>query len=174
MNKHRNDTADMVFILLMLCLFIYILLSVSSCSAPRETLTGRRDSIQTKFSERIIYRDTTIYVPIPVEHDNSAMLDTDTSRLRTSLAESEAFVYGGKLHHTLRNLHEALVPIYLKLPERILQTEHTHLAARTVTVEVERKLTHWQQLFLTLGQGTFVAALAVIAYLFIRIIRKLT
>ena len=164
----------MLLIFLGMCLFIYLLLCFVSCSTPRGALASQKDSVRTVITDRIVYRDTVIHVPVPVESDNAVLPDTDTSFLRTSLAESEAFVRGGKLHHSLRNRSEQLQPINLKLPEKILQTDNFLMKQQTVTVEVERELTRWQKLILSLGQGTFVAGIAVALWLIIRVVRKFT
>ena len=123
-------------------------------------------------TERVVYRDTVIEVPVPVESDKAVMEDSDTSMLRTSLAESEAFVSGGKLHHTLRNRSELVQPINLKMPLRFLNTDRFQLAAQTITVEVERELTAWQKFMQALGLGCFVAVCALALYFAVRIIRK--
>lgn len=155
-----------------LMIILLAVLLMTACSTPRIIATDQMDSVRTVTTERIIYRDTIIEVPVPAEADKALLQDTDTSRLQTNLAESEAFVSGGKLHHTLRNRQEKLQPIRLKLPEKVQSTESTHLGIRTVTVEVERELTRWQKLFLALGQGAFVAGLAVILWFIVRIVRK--
>ena len=145
---------------------------VASCSTPRGVLTSQKDSVRTVITDRIVYRDTVIHVPVPVESDNAVLLDTDTSFLRTSLAESEAFVSGGRLHHSLRNRSERLQPIDIHMPVRFLQTEHSLINRQTVTVEVERELTRWQKLLQALGLGTFVALCTALLYMAIRIVRK--
>ena len=146
----------MFLIFLGMCLFVYLLLCFVSCSTPRGVLTSQKDSVRTVITDRIIYRDTVIHVPVPVESDKAVLQDTDTSFLRTSLAESEAFVQ----------------PINLKLPEKILQTDNFLMKQQTVTVEVERELTRWQKLLQALGLGTFVALCASLLYMAVRIVRK--
>ena len=172
MNNRRNDTADMILVVLGLCLFVYILLCFTSCFAPRGVVSSQKDSIRTVITERVVYRDTIIEVPVPTESDKAILGDTDTSLLRTSLAESEAFVSGGKLHHTLRNRNELLQPINMKMPVRFLNTDRFQLAAQTVTVEVERELTAWQKFMQALGLGCFVAVCALALYFAVRILRK--
>lgn len=153
-------------------IFVYLLFSLVGCSTPRGVLTSQKDSVRTVITDRVIYRDTVIHVPVPAESDKAVLQDTDTSFLRTSLAESEAFVSGGKLHHSLRNRSEQLQPINLKLPEKILQTDNFLMKQQTVTVEVERELTRWQKMLQALGLGTFVALCAALLYMAIRIVRK--
>lgn len=171
-DKRRDNQTDMFLVFIGMCLFIYMLLLMVGCSGPRMAVSSQHDSVRTVITDRVIYRDTVIYVPVPAESDRAVLQDTDTSILRTSLAESEAFVSGGKLHHSLRNRNELLQPISLKMPERVQHTDHSHLAARTVTVEVERELTRWQRFIQALGLGAFVAACAAILYMAVRIIRK--
>ena len=172
MEQQRNNTSDMLLIFLGMCLFVYLLLCFVSCSTPRGVLTSQKDSVRTVITERVVYRDTVIRVPVPVESDNAVLQYTDTSFLRTSLAESEAFVSGGRLHHSLRNRSEQLRPINLKLPEKILSTDNFLMKQQTVTVEVERGLTRWQKLLQALGLGTFVALCASLLYMAVRIVRK--
>lgn len=143
-----------------------------SCSTPHMAIESQKDSVRTVITERVVYRDTVIHVPVPVESDKAVLQDTDTSFLRTSLAESEAFVSGGRLHHSLRNRSEQLRPINLKLPKKILQTDNFLMKQQTVTVEVERELTRWQKLLQALGLGTFVALCASLLYMAVRIVRK--
>ena len=145
---------------------------MTACSVPCCMIVPQKDSVRTVITDRIVYRDTVIHVPVPAESDKAVLQDTDTSFLRTSMAESEAFVSGGKLHHSLRNRSEQLRPISLKLPEKILSTDNFLMKQQTVTVEVERELTRWQKVLQTLGLGTFVALCATLLYMAIRIIRK--
>lgn len=168
-----NDNPGWLLPFLVLCMFLYLILCLVGCSTPRMASDSQRDSVRIVFQDRVIYKDSLIYVPVPAEQDHSVLQDTDTSRLTTSLAESEAFVSGGKLHHTLRNKTEALVPIILKLPNRVQSTEHYHLSARTEIVQVPRELTRWERFIHTLGIGTFVALCLAIIYIILRIIRRI-
>ena len=171
-HNRNNDITDMLLIFLGMYLFVYLLLCFASCSTPRMSIESQKDSVRTVITERVVYRDRVIHVPVPVESDKAVLQDTDTSFLLTSLAESEAFVSGGKLHHSLRNRSEQLQPINLKLPEKILSTDNFLMKQQTVTVEVERELTRWQKLLQALGLGTFVALCAALLYIAVRIVRK--
>ena len=153
-------------------IIIFTMVIFISCSTPRMAIESQKDSVRTVITDRVVYRDTVIHVPVPVESDKAVLQDTDTSFLRTSLAESEAFVRGGKLHHSLRNRSEQLQPINLKLPEKILQTDNFLMKQQTVTVEVERELTRWQKVLQALGLGTSVTLCAALLYMAVRIVRK--
>lgn len=170
--NERNDNPGWIFPFLIFCLFIYLLLCLVGCSTPRMANDSQRDSIRTVIQERIIYKDSLIYVPVPAESDNSILQDSDTSRLSTSMAESEAYVSGGRLHHSLRNKPGAVMPIHLKLANRVQSTEHYHLADRTVVVKVPREQTRWEKFIHMLGLGTFVVLCLAIIYIILRITRN--
>ncbi len=104
---------------------------------------------QTEVRDSLVWRDTTLYVPIPLESDQVIVQVGDTSRLSTSVAESVAFVGGdGFLHHTLEN-KRAPLEYQFKWPEHILTTtvtnttETAHIITREV--KVEKPLSWWQK-----------------------------
>lgn len=106
-----------------------------------ETVTEYRDSTA--------WRDTTIYVPIPLEADRAIVHIGDTSHRETSVAESDAWVGAdGFLHHDLRN-KPARIAAGVKLPEHFLFTgvKNTRERAEIITkeVKVERPLNAWQR-----------------------------
>lgn len=136
-------------------------LLLCSCAAQRAAQETQRDSVRVETIERTIYKDSIIFVQVPAESDAATLPDSDTSRLETSLAESEAFVRGGQLHHTLRN-KETLLPVPVKLPSVIRQEYAYALRDRKVVevVEVERELSWWQRTLQAMGGG-LLAAVAV-------------
>ena len=78
-----------------------IAIIVSSCVSTRE--------IPIHTIEKVIYKDTLIYihdsikVPVPYETTQKEVYCTDTSYLKTSLAESIAYIdtTSKRIHHTL-------------------------------------------------------------------------
>ena len=103
----------------------------------------------TEVRDSTAWRDTTIYVPIPLESDQAIVHVGDTSHRETSIAESDAWVgKDGMLHHSLRNKAEARIAYDLKLPEHWRYTgvtntkEHEHSIIKEV--KVEKPLT-WSQ-----------------------------
>ena len=170
--KKDNDNPGWLLPFLGLCLLIYILLCMVGCASHRRFIGLQKDSIRTVISNRIIYHDTVILVPIPIESDRADLLSADTSRLKTSLAESEVYVADGRLHHTLRNRSEDLQPINVKMPSLLQQTEHYIIQKKIEFVEIERELTDWEKLIRSLGLGAFVSVCAVILYVITRIVRK--
>ena len=132
---------------------------LSACAAQKVAQDFQRDSVRVETIERTIYKDSIIFVPLPAENDAAALPDSDTSRLETRLAESEAFVKDGQLRHSLRN-KEILLPVPVKLPSVIRQEYAYALRDRKVVevVEVERELSWWQHTLLSLGCGLLAAA----------------
>lgn len=128
-------------------LFLALFL-VLSCS-PR--IVERVVTItKTEVRDSTAWRDTTIYVPLPLESDQAIVHVGDTSHRETSVAESDAWIgKDGMLHHSLRNKSEARIAYDLKLPERWLYTgvtntkEHEHSIIKEV--KVEKPLSWWQK-----------------------------
>ena len=138
-------------------------LLLCSCAAQRAAQDFQRASVRVEPIERTIYKDSILFVPLPAENDAASLPDSDTSRLETRLAESEAFVKDGQLHHSLRN-KEILLPVPVTRPAVIRQEYAYALRDRKVVevveVEVERELSWWQRILQFLGGG-LLAAVAV-------------
>lgn len=135
-----------IFIIVLACIAV-------SCGTPCKVIEVQRDSVRTVVQNRVVYRDSIIYVPVPTEADRAELADSDTSRLETSLAVSEAFVADGMLHHSLRNRSDALLPVPVKLPSLLHQEQHYLIRDRvaTETVYVEKELSRWQRFLQTVG-----------------------
>ena len=145
---------------------------VASCGPAKVVQDYQKDSVVTVIKDTTIYRDSIIYVKIEAEKDSAVLPDTDTSRLSTRFAESEAYVSNGQLHHSLRNKSEALIPIETKIPITI----HFESKAATIrdkrtveVVEVEKQLSRWQKFIQALGYGVLIAVILWIAKKFIRL-----
>lgn len=118
----------------------------------------QKDSVFVHITDSVTFRDTVIMVPLPDESDKAVLPDTDTSRLCTSLAESEAYVSEGRLHHTLRNRSDMLLPVSVQYRDRA-RTEKSHtLDLKREVVEVPRELTRWQRFLQSLGLVSLTAA----------------
>lgn len=144
---------------------------VASCGPAKVVQDYQKDSVVTVIKDTTIYRDSIIYVKIEAEKDSAVLPDTDTSRLSTRFAESEAYVSNGQLHHSLRNKSEALIPIETKIPITIhFESKATIRDKRTVeVVEVEKQLSRWQKFIQALGYGVLIAVILWIAKKFIRL-----
>ena len=144
---------------------------VASCGPAKVIQDYQKDSVVTVIKDTTIYRDSIIYVKIEAEKDSAVLPDTDTSRLSTRFAESEAYVSNGQLHHSLRNKSEALIPIETKIPITIhFESKATIRDKRIVeVVEVEKQLSRWQKFIQSLGYGVLIAVILWIAKKFIRL-----
>lgn len=143
---------------------VITLISLASCSTPRVVQEVQRDTAYITIREVETLHDTIIMVQLPEGSDTAVLPDTDTSRLHTSLAQSEAWVTGGRLHHTLRNT-EALIPIEVKLPKYI-STKNEYIIREKQSieqVEVERQLSKWQRFIMALGYGLLLSFIIWIA-----------
>lgn len=132
---------------------VYIFLMafcLSGCSLlrPRERIVTVTTTA-TEYRDSTAWRDTTIYVPIPLEADQAIVHIGDTSHRETSIAVSDAWVGAdGFLHHELRNKPGRLAhPV--QLPERFLvsNVQNTRETARVITkeVKVEQPLKGWRR-----------------------------
>ena len=135
-----------------------ILSLVVSCAVPK-VVQEQRDSTVIHIKDSIRFRDSLVLVPVPEGADKAKLPDTDTSFLQTSVAESEAFVKDGVLHHSLRNRSEAVIPIRITIPERIRTEEKglTRYLKQVERVEVEKELSRWQRFLQGLGWTALIA-----------------
>lgn len=141
-----------------LCATATLLSLVVSCAVPKVVLE-QRDSTVIHIKDSIRFRDSLVLVPVPEGTDKAKLPDTDTSFLQTSVAESEAFVKDGVLHHSLRNRSEAVIPIRITIPERIRTEEKglTRYLKQVERIEVEKELSRWQRFLQGLGWTALIA-----------------
>ena len=142
-------------------LLILILAAVTACCPCRHLTTSTADSVRVETIVRTEYIPDTVLVEVPVESERQTVRDT-TSHLETSFAVSDARINAdGSLSHSLAN----------KPQKRPIPTEKEVIyrdsivyrdRVNTEIVEVERKLTWWQQ---TKMKGFWIAlAIIVIVY----------
>lgn len=145
-----------------------------SCGAPKVAMTTdvQKDSVSVVIKESVIYRDTTIYVEVPVEVIKEILPDTDTSHLETSLAISEAWFNAGMLNHTLVH-KDVSIEKKVEMPEKHTQKDSVIVSIREVVkevpVEVEKPLNAWQSFRMTLGT---LALIALALWLILKIVKK--
>lgn len=146
---------------------------VCACGPVKVVKEFQKDSVIVHVRDSVYLRDTVIMWKIPPESGANVLPDSDTSFLQTDLAESRAFIENGRLHHTLRNRNEAIIPIEVKIPER-LRTEEKGLIRYLKTVErveVEKELSRWQRFLQGLGWSVLVAGALWLAMKLSRIIK---
>ena len=139
------------------CMIVAVV--VAGCAAPCHVIDYQKDSKVVHIVDSIRIIDSLILVPVPEGSDKAKLPDTDTSYLSTSVAESEAFVKDGILHHSLRNRSEAIIPIRVTIPERIHTEEKglTRYLKEVERVEVEKELSRWQNFIMSLGYAILIA-----------------
>lgn len=151
-----------------------VVVFISSCGAPKMAMTTdvQKDSVSVVIKESVIYRDTTIYVEVPVEVIKEILPDTDTSHLETSLAISEAWVNAGKLNHTLTH-KDAKIEQTIPVPEKHTQKDSVTVSIKEVVkevpVEVEKPPNAWQSFRMSLGT---IALIAFALWAVIKILKK--
>lgn len=142
-------------------LYIVLLVVMTACCPCRHLTTSTRDSVRVETVIRTEYIPDTVFVEVPVERERQTVRDT-TSHLETSFAVSDARINpDGALFHSLENKPQNR-PVPTK--KEVIYRDSIIYRDRTNTeiVEVERKLTWWQQ---TKMRGFWVL-LAVLAVLF--------
>ena len=151
--------------------FIAVLWLVFGCGVPKVVQDYQRDSVAYIVRDTTIFRDSVVYVPIPIESDKAVVFQSDTSRLETSVAKSEAFITeGGRICHTLTN-KDALIPIEVKLPKYIHTEQKAMVRNVREEVEVEKELSRWQNFIKTLGYAVLIAGLAWLIWKLSKVIR---
>ena len=142
-------------------LFVLLLISTHGCCPCRHLSTSTQDSVRVETIIRTEYIPDTILWEVPIESTRQTVRDT-VSLLETSLAISEARITShGELFHSLTNkVQTRQIPVKKEIVYRdsLVYRDRTN----TEIVEVERKLTWWQQ---TQMKGFWVA-LAVIVLIF--------
>ena len=146
---------------------------MTACATPKVIQDYQRDSVNVMIKDSIRFRDSLVLVPVPQGSDKAVIPDSDTSRLETDVAESVAWVADGKLHHTLRNKDAAIIPVTIKVPERLHIKKEVVLSAYKVTeiVEVEKQLSKWQQFLQALGYVVLIGAVAWLAWKIYKFVR---
>ena len=135
-----------------------LVLLLASCSTPRMAQDYQRDSVIVHIKDSLVMRDSIVMVPVPSGSATSILPDTDTSRLVTDIAVSEAYVKDGKLFHSLRN-KDAIIPVRIVIPERIysMEREKALVRKKVEIVEVEKQLSKWQSFMMALGYVVLIA-----------------
>lgn len=143
-----------------------------SCGPAKIVTEFQRDSVFVHVRDTFMLRDTVVEVRLPDESGANILPDSDTSYLRTSLAESEAYIENGRLHHSLRNRSDMLLPVKVQYIDRARTETRNEIGWRTIveTVEVEKELSRWQHFLLSLGWAVLIAGSAWLVWKMSRII----
>ena len=143
-------------------------LLLTACGTVRPVLSQDSTKVEVKVVEKLV-RDTA-WVELPVIVEKVATLDT-ASVLENKYAKSEASVSAGVLHHSLAT-KPVREPVKVERVEVVRDSLVYRDRVQTVTVEVEKKLTWWQDLKLKVGGMALLAIALLVAYYLITHILK--
>lgn len=150
-------------------LLAYYAISLSSCAILRPPIQiDTRDSTVVRYIDSTVVsvRDSIVLVPVPAESSSAILPAGFHSHVETSIAESDAYVEDGMLHHEIRNKSGATLPAVVPITTtaQVIRSDNNHsgLTVRTVTKEVERKLTWWQRF--RIGAFWWLLAFALIGW----------
>ena len=145
------------------CLPLLFLALASACSTVRQLPTTDSTKVELRVGEKVV-RDTA-WVELPRVMERVAVQDT-TSHLENEFALSSAVVSGGVLRHSLETKPVKMPAV---VDKQIVYRDSVVFRDRvqTVTVEVEKKLTGWQQAKLRVGGFCFFAVILIGLYFII-------
>lgn len=137
-----------------------IALCLSACGTVRPVLESDSTRVEVKTMVETIH--DTAYVQLPVIVERVATLDT-ASVLENKYAKSAALVSGGVLTHSLET-KPAKEPVAVE--KQIVYRDSLVYQDRVVTetVEIEKKLSAWQNFKMKVGGFSIVILLIVILY----------
>ena len=141
----------------------------SACSTVRQLPTTDSTKVEVR-TETVIEKDT-VYVELPRIVERVAVQDT-TSHLENEFALSDARISGGVLKHSLETKPVKMPAV---VDKQIVYRDSVVFRDRvqTVTVEVEKKLTGWQQAKLRVGGFCFFAVILIGLYFIITFLLNL-
>ena len=153
MNTNLNLNMNRFFPLLLLVL-------ASACSTVRQLPST--DSTKVEVRTQTVFQKDTVFVELPRVVERVAVLDT-ASVLENEYAASSAVVSAGVLHHSLET-KPAKLPAVVKT--QIVYRDSLVYKDKVVTktVEVEKKLSGWQQAKLRVGGFCFFAVILIGLY----------
>ena len=141
----------------------------SACSTVRPLPTTDSTKVEVR-TETVIEKDT-VYVELPRVVERVAVQDT-TSHLENEFALSDARISGGVLKHSLETKPVKMPAV---VDKQIVYRDSVVFRDRvqTQTVEVEKKLTGWQQAKIRVGGFCFFAVILIGLYFIITFLLNL-
>ena len=141
----------------------------SACSTVRQLPTTDSTKVEVR-TETVIEKDT-VFVELPRVVERVAVQDT-TSHLENEFALSDARISGGVLKHSLETKPVKMPAV---VDKQIVYRDSVVFRDRvqTQTVEVEKKLTGWQQAKIRVGGFCFFAVILIGLYYIITFLLNL-
>ena len=144
-------------------------LCLTACGVARPVLESDNTKVEVKTVVRTV--TDTAYIELPVIVEKVATIDT-ASVLENKYAKSEASVSGGVLHHSLQT-KPVREPVSVESREIVRDSVVYRDRIQTRTVEVEKKLTVWQQAKMKVGGVCFILIILIGLYFIYSIISNL-
>ena len=144
-------------------------LLLTACGVARPVLESDNTKVEVKTVVRTV--TDTAYIELPVIVEKVATIDT-ASVLENKYAKSEAVVTGGVLHHSLQT-KPVMEPVSVESREIVRDSVVYRDRIQTRTVEVEKKLTVWQQAKMKVGGVCFILIILIGLYFIYSIISNL-
>ena len=135
-------------------------LCLTACGVARPVLESDNTKVEVKVVEKIV-KDTA-WLELPIIIEKRATLDT-TSTIENKYAKSEAVVSGGVLYHSLQT-KPVREPVSVESKEIVRDSIVYRDRIQTKTVEVEKKLTGWQQAKMKVGGVCFILIILIGLY----------
>jgi len=132
---------------------------------PGEKVNGLVPLSYSKDSVRLILKPYAIPFPDIIVNKIVGAINTDTSRIETSLALSLAWIRRGLLHHELIQKDTTLE---LKLKNALREIETFKQTTKTHEVNI---LTWWQKTLIWIGGSFLVLVVVFIAYKLLKLIK---
>ena len=141
----------------------------SACSTVRQLPST--DSTKVEVRTETVFEKDTVFVELPRVVERVEVEDT-ISHLENAYAASEAVISGGVLRHSLETKPVKMPAV---VDKQIVYRDSIVFRDRvqTQTVEVEKKLTGWQQAKLRVGGFCFFAVILIGLYFIITFLLNL-
>lgn len=139
---------------------LLLLLTASACSTVRTLPVQDSTRVEVRYETKTVH--DTAYVELPVIVETVATLDT-ASVLENKYAKSAASVSAGVLTHSLET-KSVREPVAVEKQIVYRDSLVYRDKVQTVTVEVEKKLTAWQNTQMRLGLVAILIIMIVVIY----------
>lgn len=159
---------------LMIIGVIAVLTFFFGCASHKSVSHVERDSVRVEVRHKTVFVPDTILVPIPAQSSSHVTIDS-LSNLENDFATSTARINpDGSLYHDLKTKPQEK-PVEIQKPvvyrDSIVYVDK--LVEDTKIEYVEKKLTKWQRLCMSLGTGVLIAPFLLFAiWLVYRKLRK--
>ena len=145
-----------IFIGLMLCALF------GSCRSHKEVIENN-DSVRVEIRTNTVYIPDTVFVEIPAQKAERTTADS-TSHLENDYSLSDARInQDGTLFHSLETKPQSK-PVEFQKPVITNDSIEVRYKTRTRMVEVEKKLTRWQQFKMDSGLAFISATIVLILF----------